>query len=118
MKTANVFATFDVLAVTELPSLLLFRADGQGAGEPIDLGHLRTEAQLTEAVMRHSSTTLRRPADLGRLEELVEMLPRFSAETTLLLEENQRLRFQLADARRQLGLARGQGHTAAAGPLQ
>lgn len=77
-----------------LPSLLFFRA-GQ-ADAPIELADALTADQMVDAVLKHSSQTLRRPVDVGKLGQVLDLLPRFYDETQLLLQENEQLRAEVA----------------------
>ena len=74
---------------------------------PIDLTGLSSEAELSEAIVRHASRALRRPPDEELLEQALQLLPRFRAEAATLLEENDRLRAELAEARRRIAVAPG-----------
>ncbi len=118
-------ASFDVgandlpnaLAPNELPALLFFKApaDPAAPGEvaagladaptPAPLSHLTTEAQIGAAMLQ-LSPSLRRPADASHVEEILGLLPKFSQEAQLLLQENERLRAELTQTRTQLRAAR------------
>jgi hypothetical protein len=123
-------ATFDAghndlprqVHIERLPSLILVRG---GTNEGIDLSHLRTERELSDALVAHtadSAAPLRRPVDLQELGEAIELLPRLQREMQLLLAENARLRSQLAQARsaphtveKAEGAAEGAAESAAGG---
>lgn len=100
-------ASFDVghndlprhVRVEQLPCLMLVRPSGTDA---VNLSHLRTERELSDALVTHTAGTeapLRRPVDLDQLSEAIELLPRLQRETQLLLEENARLRAEIAGTR-------------------
>jgi protein disulfide-isomerase A1 len=86
------------LRIDKLPTILFIRA---GATDAYELSHHRTERELTDAIVTHASTTLERPADLEEIRQAIEMLPRLQSETRALLEENARLRAELAALRQE-----------------
>lgn len=129
------------LPVDRMPTLLFFtgepnHADGaggsaaggaagsaaEGGGEvasvdavtrvPIDLSELCTAHELSDALVRHAKAPLRAPTDVAQLQQALAMLPRFQREAQTLLEENERLRTELAEARRQVALAAPTGEPA------
>jgi len=84
------------IRIDALPTLLYVRA---GSSEAIDLSRMRTERELTDAIVTHASTPLPRPTDLDEIRRAIELLPRLQTETRALLEENARLREELAALR-------------------
>ena len=118
-----------VLDLAKLPTILLFTSHAaavQHAGKaarpaddeaneaptsavdlsprvPLDLSELRTEAELSDAIVQYSSLPrLERPLETGRLQEMLGHLPLFQQQAQALLSENTRLRAELAEARRQM----------------
>lgn len=82
--------------IDKLPAILYIRA---GSSEATALSHLRTERELTDALVRHSGGQLKRPANLDEIQKAIDLLPRLQSETRALLEENARLRDELATLR-------------------
>lgn len=76
---------------------------------PLDLSAYRTEAALTDAVVQYASRPLTRPLDTTMLHEALAHLPRFQQQAQALLNENGRLKAELAEAKRrlQVGVAPG-----------
>ena len=81
------------IAIERLPTILHIQA---GASSATDLSHLRTERELSDAIVAHASTPLQRPADLHEIRQAIELLPRLQQETRGLLDENARLREEIA----------------------
>ena len=76
---------------------------------PLDLSAYRSEAALTDAVVQYASRPLTRPLDTTMLHEALAHLPRFQQQAQALLNENGRLKAELAEAKRrlQVGVAPG-----------
>lgn len=88
------------LHVQKLPSVLYFSAsdgiaEANEQASPLDLSHLRTDAQLTQAVLEQTRLPLTRPTDVAHLREAIDALPELQRAARALLGENERLRQQL-----------------------
>ena len=69
------------------------------------MSDLRTEHELSDAIVKRTSLGLRAPTDAREMERALELLPRLQTEAHALLEENRRLRRELVDANARLANA-------------